>query len=103
MGTLIKRKTIEKFYHTCSLNFLGYPTAGLIGCGIAMQQMHDDDSNARQLCFRQKNYLRVDSALIAQWISTLHPVDLNLRVSMRQHMDYLNEATYHERLRVLSL
>ena len=70
-----------------------------------MQQMGDDDSNAQQEALDKKINLREKtSALIAQWIPNLH-LQLTLNqlagTSMRQHMDYLNEAeAYHERLRL---
>ena len=67
--------------------------------------MGDDDSKAQQEALDKKITLREKtSALIAQWIPNLH-LQLTLNqlagTSMRQHMDYLNEAeAYHERLRL---
>ena len=102
-----KRETIEKFYqHYPQFESFGYPTEGFNWLWYyAMQQMGDDDSNAQQEALDKKITLREKtSALIAQWIPNLH-LQLTLNqlagTSMRQHMDYLNEAeAYHERLRL---
>ena len=102
-----KRETIEKFYqHYPQFESFGYPTEGFNWLWYyAMQQMGDDDSSAQQEALDKKINLREKtSALIAQWIPNLH-LQLTLNqlagTSMRQHMDYLNEAeAYHERLRL---
>ena len=102
-----KRETIEKFYqHYPQFESFGYPTEGFNWLWYyAMQQMGDDDSSAQQEALDKKITLREKtSALIAQWIPNLH-LQLTLNqlagTSMRQHMDYLNEAeAYHERLRL---
>ena len=102
-----KRETIEKFYqHYPQFERYGYPTEGFNWLWYyAMQQMGDDDSNAEQMALDEKIRLREQSsALISSFVPNLHfQLTLNqlAGTSMRQHMDYLEEAeAYHERLRL---
>lgn len=102
-----KRETIKKFYkHYPQFEFYGYPTEGFNWLWYyAMQQMGDDDSNTQQEALDKKIRLREKaSIMIAKWIPNLH-LQLTLNqlagTSMRQHMEYLNEAeAFHEQLRL---